>query len=168
MFVDLIKFLYVIYFKDENVGMVVGVVDYIEIIMDGGDIWVVVMVIGDGGDLFCVGENIGGDIWWVGLDDGQMYYFSDYGMIWIECMFFGFSVGVVYDLGWSSRMGGWMVYSLINVIGFVYCFCNGGMIWEVELDMIVGELYVIELCMINQVWFVGEIDIMVIVFKMYD
>ena len=168
---DPTKFLYAIYFKDEDVGMVVGAADYIEVTTDGGDTWAAATATGDGGDLLSVSENQGGDIWWVTSDDGQIYYSTDHGTTWAERTFTGSGAGAVYDAGWSSRTVGWMVHSPTAATGIVYRSRNGGLTWEVESDTVDGELYAIEPCTINQAWSVGEVGASpatVLVLKTHD
>ena len=168
---DPTKFLYAIYFKDENVGMVVGAADYIEVTTDGGASWSAATATGDGGDLLSVSENQGGDIWWVTSDDGQIYYSTDHGTTWTERTFPNSSSGAVYDMGWSSRTVGWMVHSPTNATAIVYRSRNGGTTWEAESDTQDGELYAIEPCTINQAWSVGEVGASpatVLVLKTHD
>ena len=162
---------YAVHFQDENVGMVVGAADAVEITTDGGNTWTAATATGDGGDLLCVGENQGGDIWWVGSDDGQMYYSSDHGTSWTERTFPGSGAGAVYDLGFSSRTVGWMAHSPTNATAIVYRSRNGGTTWEAESGTQDGELYAILPCTINQAWSVGEVGAApatVLVLKTHD
>ena len=154
---DPTKFLYAVHFQDEDNGMVVGAADYIEITTDGGDTWSAGTATGDGGDLLCVGENMGGDIWWVGSDDGQIYYSDDHGTTWAERTFPGSSAGAVYGLGFKSKTVGYMAHSPTNATAIVYRTRNGGTTWEAESATQDGELYAVLPCTINQAWAVGEV-----------
>ena len=148
---------YAVHFQDKDNGMVVGAADAIEITTDGGATWSAATATGDGGDLLCVGENMGGDIWWVGSDDGQIYYSSNQGTSWNERTFTGSSAGAVYDLGWASKTVGWMVHSPTNATAIVYRSRDGGLTWESESATQDGELYAILPCSVNQAWSVGKV-----------
>ena len=165
------NFYQAVWFADKDNGMVVGTADTVEITTDGGTTWAAATATGDGGDLLTVGENAGGNTWWAGSDDGQIYYSTDHGTAWTERTFPGSSAGAVYSLEFQSKTVGWMAHSPTNATGILYRTRNGGTTWEAESDTEDGELYSVMSCSINGAYAVGEVGAApatVLVLKAHD
>lgn len=157
-----------LYFSDENTGMMVGTADSIATTTDGGETWALATATGSGDDFYIVAENIGGDMWWIGSDGGDLWYSSDQGVIWAQRAFPGDGAGAVYGIDFATETVGFMVHSPTAATGRVYRTRNGGLTWELESATFDGELYSIIACSINQAFSVGEVDTTALVLKSHD
>ena len=146
-----------VWFKDANNGMVVGDADAIATTTDGGTTWALATATSGGGDLYTVNENAGGNVWWVGTDDGDIYYSNDHGVTWTIRPFTGSGAGAVYDLEFFTPTVGYMAHSPTAATGILYRTRDGGYTWEAESATVAGELYSVHTCSINQAFAVGEI-----------
>jgi len=162
-------FYYAVWFKDDSLGMVVGAADAVETTTDGGTTWGVATATGGGGDLLIVGENAGGNFWWVGTDDGDLYFSDNQAATgWTIRAFPGSGAGAVYALDWVTQTVGYMAHSPTNATGRVYRTRNGGVTWELESGTVDGELYSIKACTINEAFTVGEVDTTALVLHSHD
>jgi len=148
---------YAVWFQDEDVGMVVGAADAVEITTNGGETWTAATATGGSGDLLTVTENAGGDIWWVGDDDGNIWYSNDFGTTWTQRAFPGDGAGAVYSIKMKTRTVGYMAHSPTDATGILYRTRNGGLTWEAESATVDGELYSVYVCDINQAYACGEV-----------
>jgi len=164
---DATQYYYAVWFSDEETGMVVGAADAVETSTDGTT-WATATATGGGGDLLHVTENAGGGFWWVGTDDGDIYFSDDQGVTWTRRDFPGDSAGAVYCLDFATKTVGFLVHSPTAATGRVYRTRNGGLTWELESATVAGELYSIITCNINEAFSVGEIDTTALVLYSHD
>jgi photosystem II stability/assembly factor-like uncharacterized protein len=162
------QFYYAVWFADEDLGMVVGASDAVEVTTGGGTTWGAGTATGGGNDLYCVNENAGGDLWWTGDSGGALWYSDDQGTTWAQRGFPGDDAGAVYDLEFATQTVGWMIHSPTNATGRLYRTRNGGLTWELESATVAGELYSVHACSINKAFAVGETDTTAIVLKSHD
>lgn len=157
--------LYAIWFKDEHTGMAVGATDEVYITTDGGTTWAAGTATGSGDDLLHVAESAGGNFWWVGTDEGNMWYSDDHGTTWTQRAFPGDGAGAVHCLDWVTETVGFMVHSPTAATGRVYRTRDGGYTWELESATVGGELYSVIGCTANLAFAVGEVDTTALVLK---
>lgn len=121
--------LWAVHFKDTDHGMAVGAAGAVIVTSDGGNTWTLATA-PVSAILRCVGENGGGDIWWVGTAEGNLYYSSDFGTTWTRRSFSGDGGGIVHDLQFTSPLCGFMIHDTAGSVGTVFRTINGGYDWE--------------------------------------
>ena len=94
--------LHAIHAMNRNVCVAVGSSGAVLRTLNGGDTWQVMsQPVGLGVDLFCVWVKTETE-WWVGSDDGRLFYTLDGGDTWTEQAFPGSGTGIVWDIAFSS------------------------------------------------------------------
>lgn len=68
--------------------------------------------------------------WWVGSDDGHLYYTLNAGKTWTEKSFDGSGAGAVYDIKFSTKSVGWISHSTATPKGRILRTTNGGYTWK--------------------------------------
>lgn len=69
--------------------------------------------------------------WFVGTDNGKLYYTTNAGLTWAEKSFPGSGAGKVYDIVFSSQTVGYMAHTTAGNVGRVLRTINGGYSWYV-------------------------------------
>jgi photosystem II stability/assembly factor-like uncharacterized protein len=71
--------------------------------------------------------------WWVGTDDGKLWYTRDSGANWTEKTFPGSGSGQIYDIEWASDTVGYMAHGT-GTAGRLLSTISGGYQWSVLPD----------------------------------
>jgi photosystem II stability/assembly factor-like uncharacterized protein len=67
--------------------------------------------------------------WFVGADDGELYFTINEGAAWTVKAFAGHGAGVVYDIQFSTRNVGYMAHATATPRGRIFRTTNGGYTW---------------------------------------
>ena len=87
--------------------------------------------VGVGVDLYCVFVKSKLE-WWVGGDNGNLYYTLDGGAHWTQKEFVGDGAGtVVQDIEFATDSIAYMAHTTAAPLGRILCSFNGGYDWEV-------------------------------------
>lgn len=115
---------------DNRNGFAGGVGDVIATTVDGGEVWSQVNATGAGGDIL-TGAVIDNNTFWVGTDDGEIFYTSDGGTTWNQRVgWVGSGIGSVRSMMFANEMVGYMaVNNASNRAAFLQTR-NGGYTWE--------------------------------------
>lgn len=70
-------------------------------------------------------------IWWVGANNGKLYYTTNGGTTWAEKTFPGSGAGSVKDLKFASRNVGYLAHTTAAPAGRILRTINGGYSWYV-------------------------------------
>lgn len=69
--------------------------------------------------------------WWIGSNTGHLYYTLDSGVNWIEKVFTGGGVGVVYDILFVTKQVGYLAHTTATSVGRILRTIDGGYSWYV-------------------------------------
>lgn len=145
-----------IHMMDDRTGFAGGVGDVIAITVDGGQVWSQVNATGNGGDI-----TAGGVVdllnFWVGTDDGEVFFTSDGGSTWSERNVVGSGEGRVDSIAFINNMIGYLAMrDDANKTTFLSTR-NGGFSWEVIVTPTNAGINSMIPCGTNLVWAVGEV-----------
>lgn len=149
--------LHAISFYDENNGMAGGASDIIFKTSDGGTTWELADAnTGTGGDITCIAPS--GDFWWVGTDDGKLFYSRDDGATWTERTFSGSGTGTVDDIAWANELVGYAIHNSASPVGEILVTINGGYTWKAITTPTNAGLNALSLADSNTLYVVGEVE----------
>lgn len=86
--------------------------------------------VGNGIHLNCVWMR-GEDEWWVGTDDGRLFYTFNQGTTWTEATFPGSGAGVVWDIQFPTASVGYLSHATATPAGRILRTYDGGYSWQV-------------------------------------
>lgn len=69
--------------------------------------------------------------WWVGGNNGKLYYTVNGGATWTEKAFPGSGAGIVYDIAFSTDSVGWLSHSTAAPKGRILRTYDGGQSWNI-------------------------------------
>jgi len=69
--------------------------------------------------------------WWIGTEDGRIYYTLDQGQNWIEKGFTGSGTGSVEKIIWATESVGWMSHTTATPAGRIFRTISGGHTWYI-------------------------------------
>lgn len=115
-------------FADENFGMAGFASDIILYTSDGGSTWELVSATASGGDILTV--SVAGDFWWLGTDDGKIFYSRNNGVTWTERTFTESGTGQVTDMAWANDLIGYLIHNTSAPVGTILVTINGGYTWR--------------------------------------
>jgi photosystem II stability/assembly factor-like uncharacterized protein len=144
-----------IHMMDDRTGMAGGAADVIAVTVDGGQVWSQVNSTDTGGDI-----TTGGVVdlynFWVGTDDGRIFFTSDGGVTWNERNVTGSGEGRVDAMQFVNNMIGYIAMrDDANKTTFLSTR-NGGFSWEVIVTPTNSGINSMVACGINLLWAVGE------------
>ena len=144
-----------VYMMDDRTGMAGGAGDVIAVTVDGGQVWSQVNSTGSGGDI-----TTGGVVdlynFWVGTDDGRVFYTSDGGATWNERNVVGSGVGRVDAIRFVNNMIGYLAMRDDVAKTTFLATRNGGFSWEVITTPTNLGINSMIACGNNSLWAVGE------------
>lgn len=132
-----------------------GAGDVIAVSIDGGEVWSQTNATGEGGDIIS-GGIIDANTFWVGTDDGELFYTSDAGVNWGKRDFEGAGSGRIDDMVFNNNMVGFMSHRNGSNQSTFFQTRNGGWTWEQIVTPTNSGLNSILVCGNNRVWAVGE------------
>lgn len=98
---------------------------------NGGDAWYSVTGPNAGVDLRCVWMH-SPDVWFVGCDDGTLWYTVDAGVNWTQKVLPNqTNIDIIKDIKFSTPSVGWLAATLTTPSGRIYRTTNGGYSWYV-------------------------------------
>jgi photosystem II stability/assembly factor-like uncharacterized protein len=144
-----------IHMMDDRTGFAGGAADVIAVTVDGGQVWSQVNSTGSGGDI-----TTGGVIdlfnFWVGTDDGRVFFTSNGGSTWEERNVTGSGAGRVDGIQFVNNMIGYLAMrDGTNKTTFLSTR-NGGFSWEVIITPTNSGINSMIACGTNLLWAVGE------------
>jgi photosystem II stability/assembly factor-like uncharacterized protein len=122
-----------VHFSDDRNGFAGGAGDVIAVTNDGGDVWSQVNATGNGGDITSGGVVSTNDFW-VGTDDGEIFYTTDAGVTWTEREFSIGAAGaptLVDDIRFVDNMLGFMSVRNAAAKSTILMTRTGGYNWEI-------------------------------------
>jgi hypothetical protein len=144
-----------IHMLDDRTGFAGGAGDSIAVTVDGGQVWSQVNATGDGGDI-TAGGVVDTNSFWVGTDDGQIYYTTDGGVTWDERAVTGSGVGRVDSIQFLNNMIGYISMRDGSAKSTLLSTRNGGYTWEVIPTATNLGVNSMVACGNNLVWAAGE------------
>jgi hypothetical protein len=117
-------------FIDNRTGLAGGAADIIAVTADGGQTWSQTNSTGTGGDI-TAGAMIDSNNFWVGTDDGRLFYTINGGVTWVERTgWVGEGLAPIKDIVFSNNLVGRMVVDDADGSSWFYETRNGGYTWE--------------------------------------
>lgn len=145
-----------IHFMDELYGVAVGQGDIIAITRDGGDTWSAAGGdTGTGADITSVFVHTS-NRFWIGTDDGELFYTKDYGDTFAQRTFSGSGTGTVTAMDWLNEFIGVVVHNNGTNVGRVLFTFNGGFDWQVYTTGATAGLNSAFICEPHLVFTAGE------------
>jgi photosystem II stability/assembly factor-like uncharacterized protein len=148
-----------VHFSDDRNGFAGGAGDVVAVTTDGGDVWSQVNATGNGGDI-TAGGVVDTNNFWVGTDDGEVFFTTDAGVTWEER---SFSIGaagaptLVDDIRFVDNMLGFMSVRNAAAKSTILMTRTGGYNWEIiETATNVG-INALAVCGPRLVYAVGEV-----------
>jgi len=118
------------HFADELNGIAGAPADILAVTTDGGETWAAATATGGGGDLLG-GVALDANRYWVGDDDGKLWFSTDGGTTWTQRTgWTGSGTGDVEDLAFVDDFRGFMVHNSAGGVGTILRTINGGYDWE--------------------------------------
>lgn len=119
-----------IWFADELNGIAGAPADVIAVTDDGGATWAAATATGGGGDILTV-VALDGNRFWIGDDDGKLWFTSDGGATWTQRTgWAGSATGDVVSLYFVNEYQGFMLHNSAAPVGTILRTINGGYDWE--------------------------------------
>lgn len=141
---------------DERNGFAGGAADVIAVTVDGGQVWSQVNATGSGGDITS-GSAIDLNNFWVGTDDGKLFYTTDAGVTWHQRIGFeGSGVGVVDDMLFIDSQIGFISMRNGSNQSTILTTRTGGYNWEPLVTPTNAGLNRLLACGLNKIYAVGE------------
>jgi len=144
-----------VHFIDERRGFAGGAADTIAITIDGGQVWSQVNATGEGGDI-TAGGVVDSNTFWVGTDDGEIFFTTDAGVTWEKRNFANSGTGRIDDMMFVNNMNGFMSHRNATPKSTFLQTRNGGYTWEVIPTETNAGINSLLACGNNLVWAVGE------------
>lgn len=119
-----------VYAYSINLVIAVGASNAVIFTENGGDAWGSVTGPAVGVDLLSVTARTDSE-WWIGANNGKMYFTTDKGEHWEEKVFPGSGSGSVRDIVFASDSVGYMTYKTSTPNGRIYRTISGGFTWYV-------------------------------------
>lgn len=115
---------------DDRNGFAGGVGDVIATTTDGGQVWSQVNATGQGGDI-TAGAVIDVNNFWVGTDDGELFFTTDAGVTWTQRVgFSGSGIGRVDDIRFINSQVGYVSMRNATPKSTLLTTRFGGFNWE--------------------------------------
>jgi len=129
----------VVRFRDSQVGIVGGASNVVAVTIDGGTNWTQKTgPSGQGSDAILAADIIDENRYWIGYNDGLLYYTNDNGVNWTQRTFTlpsGVTVlDQINDIVFLDQYTAFMcgMYTDTNEFGIVYRSVDGGYSWEMH------------------------------------
>lgn len=148
-----------VHFSDSSNGFAGGAGDVIAITVDGGDVWSQTNATGNAGDI-TAGGVVDTNNFWVGTDDGELFYTSNAGVTWAER---DFSIGaagapaVVDDIRFVDNMLGFMSVRNSAPTSTILMTRTGGYNWEIVTTPTNAGVNSLAVCGPRLIYAVGEV-----------
>lgn len=145
-----------IYMLDDRNGVAGGAGDVIATTTDGGDVWSQVNATGQGGDI-TAGAVIDVNNFWVGTDDGELFYTTDAGVTWNQRVgFAGSGVGRVDSMVFLNEQIGYVSMRNGSDKSTLLSTRTGGYNWEVIETPTNSGINAMIACGLKLLYAVGE------------
>lgn len=145
-----------VFMLDDRNGIAGGAADVIATTSDGGEVWGQVNATGQGGDI-TTGAMIDINNYWVGTDDGELFFTTDGGVTWTQRTgFAGSGVGRVDSMVFLNEQVGYVSMRNATPKSTILTTRTGGYSWEaVETPTNAGVNSIIA-CGLRLLYAVGE------------
>lgn len=145
-------------FADNNNGFFAGDSNVIARTTDGGQTWSAVTApAAQAADNITSLEWSGR--WWIGYNDGQLWYTEDDGTNWLQRTYDNVASQVsIPKIDFITELHGFMVTNTVAPIGTVYHTVDGGYTWQPLTTTTNGGLNSIVACDLNLAYAVGEVS----------
>lgn len=140
---------------DDRTGFAGGAGDSIAVTIDGGNVWSQVNATGQGGDI-TAGGIIDSLSFWVGTDDGEIFYTTDQGVTWAQRQLTGFGAGRIDAMQFVNNMVGYVSHRNVSNQSTILQTRNGGFTWETIITPTNSGVNSLLACGVKTVWAVGE------------
>jgi photosystem II stability/assembly factor-like uncharacterized protein len=144
-----------IHFADASVGLVGGAANKLAKTVDGGVTWSTVSgPSAQSAAAVTVVRVLDRNRFWIGYDNGKLYYSLDAGVTWTQRSFTGTGVGQVRDLVFLNELTCWLLTNNASPVGKIHQSIDGGYTWEALTTptnaglnrILVGEEYKVFFC----------------------
>jgi len=119
---------------DASYGLAVGESNVVAYTSNGGATWSAITGPSAGDNLTAV-AMVTRKRWFVGNDDGELWYTEDGGVSWVQRTFSGSAAGTVQGIRFENEMVGYMIHDTAAPLGRVFRTKDGGYSWELETGL---------------------------------